>query len=250
MFKGKVALVTGSAKGIGAATIKLLASRNCNVIIHYNNSKDEAINLKKYIDKNYNVKCEIVKFDLTNEDQIKTSTDYIIDKFGKIDILVNNASLEITSDFNLKTKIDFKKIIDTNLIGTFLLSKEVSKYMLKNKYGKIINVTSNNAINKYDPITLEYDASKAGIISLTHNFAVEFAPYINVNAVAPGWVMTENVDNLNNSLDGILEIEESKNILMNRFAKPEEIAKLIVFLASDDSSYINNEVIKIDGGTR
>ena len=123
-------------------------------------------------------------------------------------------------------------------------------YMLENKKGNIVNITSNNAINQYDPSTLEYDASKVGIISLTHNLAVEFAPYINVNAVAPGWVMTEKVKELNDSLDGMLEQEESKKILIHRFTYPEEVANLVYFLTTDEAKSINNQVITIDGGTR
>ena len=175
--------------------------------------------------------------------------DKIINEFGKIDILVNNSAIEINSDFKDKTKETFKKVLDVNLIGTFLVTKYASKYMLENKYGKIVNITSNNAINKYDPSTMEYDASKAGIISLTHNLALELAPYINVNAVAPGWVLTEKIKELNNSLDGMLEQEESKKILINRFTLPEEVANLVSFWVSDDARAINNEIIKIDGGT-
>ena len=120
--------------------------------------------------------------------------------------------------------------------------------MIKNKYGKIVNISSNNAINKNDPTTLEYDASKAGLISLTHNLALELKPFVNVNAVAPGWVMTEKVKKINDSLDGMLEKEEKKKILLNKIADPSDIANVVYFLSSDEANYINNQVIIVDGG--
>lgn len=248
-LKGRVALVTGSAKGIGKAIIVDLASKGCNVIINYLTSEQEAYKLKYELENNYNVEALVIKADISNESDVKEMTTKIINKFNKIDILVNNAAIEINSELKDKTRDSFIKVLDTNVVGTFLVSKYVGEYMMKEQYGKIINITSNNAINKYDPITLEYDASKAAIISLTHNFSKAFSPFINVNAVAPGWVKTENIEKVDSELDGNFIKEESKKILKNRFAEPEEIASLVTFLASDDAAYINNEVIKIDGGT-
>lgn len=246
----KVALVTGSSRGIGSAIIKELASKNYDVIIHYYKNEKSAESLEQYIQKNYNVSCMKIECDLKKEQDIQNMVDKILQNFKKIDILINNAAVEITSELEEKTKDDFIKVLDTNLIGPFLLSKKIGKQMLQNQYGKIINITSNNAINQYDPSTLEYDASKAGIISLTHNLAVAFAPFVTVNAVAPGWVLTDSVKKLNNSLNGMLEQEESKKILINRFTTEEEVAKLVSYLISDDASSINNQVIVIDGGTR
>lgn len=249
-MENKVALITGSAKGLGADIIKEFARNNYDVIIHYNKSEKEAKRLEEFIKQTYQVKVLIVKCNLENEEEIKTMIDKIIKKFHHIDVLVNNAALELTSEFENKNKQDFIKILDINLIAPFLLSKYVSKYMLKKGYGKIVNITSNNAINKYDPSTLEYDASKAALISLTHNLALELASTINVNAVAPGWIMTEKVRELNDSLDGMLEKEEKKKILIERFAYPDEVAKLVYFLCTDSARSINNQVITIDGGTK
>lgn len=248
MLKEKNALITGASGGIGEAISIKLAKEGYNVIIHYNQNEENAKKVEETC-KSYGVNTLLVQANLEYEEDIKNMVDKIINGFGKIDILINNAALEINSNFKDKTKEDFKKVIDVNLIGTFLVTKYVSKYMLENKYGKIINITSNNAINKYDPNTLEYDASKAGIISLTHNLALEFAPFINVNAVAPGWVLTEKVKKLNDSLDGMLVNDESKKILINRFVLPNEVATLVSFLVSDEASAINNQVIVIDGGT-
>lgn len=246
----KVVFVTGSAKGIGAACIKKFALEGYDVVIHYRSSETSARKLENWIKENTNSKTLLLKSDIQNEEEVKKMVTKIIDAFGHIDVLVNNAALEINSEFEEKNAQNFLKVLNTNLVGTFLVSKYVSKWMLEKKTGKIINITSNNAINQYDPSTLEYDASKAGMISLTHNLALQLAPYINVNAVAPGWVMTEKVKELNDSLDGMLEQEESKHILIQRFAYPEEVASLAYFLSTEEARSINNQVITIDGGTK
>ncbi len=246
----KVVFVTGSAKGIGAACIKKFALEGYDVVIHYRSSETSARKLENWIKENTNSKTLLLKSDIQNEEEVKKMVTKIIDAFGHIDVLVNNAALEINSEFEEKNAQNFLNVLNTNLVGTFLVSKYVSKWMLEKKTGKIINITSNNAINQYDPSTLEYDASKAGMISLTHNLALQLAPYINVNAVAPGWVMTEKVKELNDSLDGMLEQEESKHILIQRFAYPEEVASLVYFLSTEEARSINNQVITIDGGTK
>lgn len=244
-----VALVTGSSKGIGKTCIIELAKEGYDVVINYNTSKSNALELEKYIKDNFNVKVLTIKCDVSDEDEVKNMINTIINKLDSIDVVVNNAAIEINSDFYDKTKESFRKVLDTNLIGTFLVSKYASIYMLKNKFGKIINITSNNGIDKNDPNTLEYDASKAGIISLTHNLAKQLAPIVNVNAIAPGWVKTDKIIELDNSLNNEFIKEESKNIYLGRFAEEIDIANLVVFLASSKANYINNEIIRIDGGT-
>ena len=238
-----VALVTGGAKNIGKSIVLEFAKNGYDIVINYNTSEKEAKELQQYIEETYKVKTLTYKCDISDEEQVKNMVNEIISKFNKIDVLVNNAAIELNSEFELKTKDTFSKVLNTNLIGTFLVSKYVSKYMNK---GHIINITSNNAINMNDPSTLEYDASKAGIISLTHNLAKEFAPNINVNAVAPGWVETNNIKELDKSLNGEFIKEESKKILKSRFAREEEIASLVYYLTTNE--YINDQVITIDGG--
>lgn len=247
-MKRKVALVTGSSKGIGKGCILEFAKNGYDVIINCNNSEESALTLKKEVEEIYNVKALVIKCDVSSEHEVMDMVKTIISEYGYIDVLVNNAAIEECSDFNSKTKSSFERIIGTNLIGTFLVSKEVSKYMLERKKGRIINISSNNSINKYDPSTLEYDCSKAGINILTKNMAKEFAPYINVNAVAPGWVLTDKNLELDKELSGCFVSSESENILLKRFAKVEEIAKVVLFLASEGSSYINGEIIVVDGG--
>lgn len=245
-FKDKVALITGASRGIGAAIAYDLASHNCNICINYNNSEEEANKLKDKIEKEFKVKVLIIKADITKENEIINMVNNVIKEFGKIDILVNNAGIAIDSAIEDKNIDSFHKILDTNLIGPFLISREVAKYMVSQKEGSIINISSTNGLDAYYSYSLDYDASKAGLISLTHNLSEMFAPYIRVNALAPGWVNTD----MNKELDEEYIKEEEKNIYLNRFANPDEIAKVVTFLASPDASYINNEVIRVDGGTR
>lgn len=185
-----------------------------------------------------------IKADISNEEQVSEMINRIIKEFGKIDILVNNAAIVIDKEFNDRTFQDFEETLRVNVSGTFLVSKYVSECMLNNKRGKIINISSTNGMNTVYPTSIDYDASKAAIISLTKNVAIQFAPYINVNAIAPSWVNTK----MNSQLSQEFLNEELKNILLHRFAKMEEISKLIYFLSSDDANYITGEVIRIDGG--
>lgn len=143
-----------------------------------------------------------------------------------------------------RTTALFNETIRNNITSTYLMSKYIGREMFQNKQGKIINIASTNGMNTFFPTSIDYDASKAAVISLTHNFALEYAPFVLVNSIAPGWVNTD----MNKQLPSKVIQEESDKIYLKRFAEPEEIAKLVLFLASDDCSYINGEVIKIDGG--
>ncbi len=243
-MSNKVVLITGASRGIGAEAAKVFASNNYNVVINYNNSPDVALKLKEEIENKYHVTAICIKCDVSNELEVKSMVEKAIDTFGHIDVLVNNAGIAIDTTFEDKTAENFRKILDTNLIGTFIVSKYAGKNMLENKSGAIINVASTNGIDTIYPESLDYDASKAGVISLTKNLALQYAPYIRVNAVAPGWVNTD----MNKELDQAFIEKENEKILLNRFAQPEEIAKVIYFLATPDASYINSEVIRIDGG--
>ena len=240
----KVVLITGASRGLGAAIVRKFASLNYNVVINYNKSFDEAKKLKEEIKSKFNDDSLIVKADVSNEVEVKEMINLIIQKFGKIDCLVNNAGIAIDTLFEDKTVENFKKILDVNLIGTFLVSKYVSKYMLEQKKGNIINISSTNGIDTYYPYSLDYDASKAGVISLTNNLAMQFAPIINVNCVAPGWINTD----MNKELDKDYVKEENSKILLGRFAEPMEIANVVAFLASDEASYVNGSIIRVDGG--
>lgn len=240
----KVVLITGASRGIGAATARVFAQKHYNVVINYNSSKEEAERLKEELENNYNINAILVKCDISKEEEVKNMVEKIIENFGFIDVLVNNAGIAIDTLFEDKTVENFRKIIDVNLIGTFLVSKYVGEIMLKRGKGSIVNVSSANGIDTYYPMGLDYDASKAGVISLTHNLALQYSPVIRVNAIASGWVNTD----MNKELTQEFIDEENRKIMLGRFANPEEIAKVIYFLGSDDASYINNEIIRVDGG--
>ncbi len=239
-----VALVTGSSRGIGKATVIEFAKRGYDVVINYVSHEEEALALKKRIEDNYPVQVLAIQADVSKEEEVKNMVEEIIKTFGYIDCLVNNAGIAIDTMFEDKTVENFRRTLDVNLIGTFLVSKYVGKYMLEKKQGTIINISSTNGIDTIYPESLDYDASKAGVISLTKNLALQYAPNIRVNSIAPGWVLTE----MNQDLEKEFMEKEEQKILLERFAEPEEIAKVIVFLASSDASYINGEVIRVDGG--
>ena len=240
----KVAIVTGSSRGLGRACAIELAKNKYDVVINYNNSEERAIAVKEEIEQ-LGVKALLVKCDISNEEDVEVMVSKVIKEFGRIDVLVNNAAVCYDSLYDDKSVENFKKTLEVNVIGTFLVSKYVGDIMYQNKYGKIVNISSTNGINTYFPMCLDYDASKAGIISLTHNLAMQYAPYINVNAVAPGFIATET--EVNNMDEDFIKSEEEK-IFLRRIGQEEEVAKVVRFLVSDDASYINNEVIRVDGG--
>lgn len=240
----KVALVTGSSKGIGASIAIALSKSGYNVVVNYNNDYDGALRTLEEV-KKYSDGC-IEKCDISNELEIKYMVENVISKYGKIDLLVNNAGIAIDTTFEDKTTDNFRKILDTNLIGTFMVSKYVGKYMMEQKSGNIINISSTNGIDTTYVESLDYDASKAGVISLTHNLASCYAPYVRVNSVCPGWVNTD----MNKYLDEDFKTSELKHIKLGRFAEPEEIANVVTFLASDLASYVNDSIIRVDGGEK
>ena len=242
-LKNKIALITGSSRGIGKATALLFAKEGAKVVVNYLFSKKEAFAVVDEIRK-IGSNATAIKCDISKETDVKKMVQKTIDKFGKIDILVNNAGIVFDVPFFDRTAKQWKKTLDVNLLGTFLCSKYTSQQMLKTGGGKIINISSTNGINTFSPEAMDYDASKAGIIILTRDLAKELAPKIQVNAIAPGWVNTE----MNKDLPKDFVKEETKKIYLKRFAKPEEIAMAILFLASDEASYITGSILKVDGG--
>lgn len=234
-------LITGGASGLGKYLVSNYLKANYFVYFTYNNTTPNYEELNSISTEYKAIKC-----DLSNKEDIMN----MIKEIDSIDILVNNASIEIDKEFEDKTKEDFMKTLEINVVAPFLLSKELGKKMYESKKGVIVNISSNNALDKYNPITLEYDASKSALNSLTHNLAIEFAPYVRVNAVAPGWILTDRIKKLDIELNNKFIEEESKNILLERFATEEDITNLVMFLTSDKASYINSEIIRIDGGNK
>lgn len=243
----KVVLITGGAQGIGKAIALELGKQGYDIVINYLTSKKDAHALKDMIIDNYGVRCMAIQCDVSKEDEVDQMISSIELELGGVDILINNAAVDLSNLFHLKNAEEFRKTLDVNVVGAFNCSKRVYRHMLDQEYGRIINISSTNGINTYYPMCIDYDASKAALISMTHNLAFEFAPYVNVNCIAPGFIGTEN------ELDGYDKEflkEEVEKIMVKRYGNPQEVAYLVKFLISDEANFINNTVIRIDGGQK
>ena len=238
----KVVFITGSGRGIGAATAMKFAKEGYDVVLNYYTHKEITEAVASTIEHEYGVRTLVIQGDISVEEDIKRTANTIMERFGRLDVLVNNAGIAIDSLVEDKTIENFSKILRVNLIAPFLCARECVKYM--DEGGAIINITSDSAIDDYYPYGLDYDASKAGVISLTKDLAVEYSPKIRVNAVAPGWVDTD----MNFNLDKEALDEIKSEILLGRLAQPSEIANVIYFLASDEASFVNGSVVVVDGG--
>ena len=240
-LKDKVALITGSSRGIGKATALLFAKEGAKIVVNYSKSEKEANEVVDEI-KRLGSDAISIKCDVSDETQVKKMVGQVVKRFGRIDILVNNAGLVFDVPFKNRTVEQWKRTLGVDLIGVFICSKHVVPHMPNG--GRIVNLSSTNGINNFTPEAMDYDAAKAGVIVLTKDLAKELAPNIIVNAVAPGWVDTA----MNKSLPKEFIKKETEQIYLKRFAKPEEIAKAILFLASDDASYITGITLIVDGG--
>ena len=239
----KVVLVTGGSRGIGKEVALKFAKEGYNVVTNYVSDKTDKEKLQKEFEEN-GVKALVLKADVTKKEDVENLVSKAIAEFGKIDVLVNNAG--ITRD-NLLIRMpeeDFDKVLETNLKGTFLVTKAVTKYMMKKRYGSIINLSSVVGVAG-NAGQSNYSASKAGIIGFTKSIAKELASRnIRANAVAPGFIETDMTDVLKE------EVKENihNQIPLKRMGKAKEVAELIYFLGSENSSYITGQVINIDGG--
>lgn len=239
----KVALVTGGTRGIGKQIALELAENGYSISLNYRTMSEDVEALKKEIEEK-GVKCLLVNGDVSSFDACERMANETIAEFGKIDVLVNNAG--ITKDgllMRLKQE-DFTKVIDINLVGTFNMTRNVIPHMIKKRAGRIINVASVVGITGNAGQT-NYSASKAGIIGFTKSLAKEVASRnILVNAIAPGFIATDMTDVLSDSVKENIGTQ----IPLNRMGTPREVAKVVKFLASEDSTYITGQVINIDGG--
>lgn len=241
MNANKVVLVTGGTRGIGEAIVRKFALLKYDIIFTYVKNSNKAHELKLELETKYNIKVLPIMANIANEGEINHLFKEIDAHYNHIDILVNNAGIAYDSLVEDKTKESFMHVLEVNLVGPFLMCQKIKKYMDK---GSIINISSTNGIDTYYPYSMDYDSSKAGLNSITKNFAVLYAPNIRVNAVACGWVNTD----MNKELDEEIIKEETEKILVKRFAEPEEIANVVAFLVSDEASYINGEIVRVDGG--
>ena len=242
-MSNKTVIITGGSRGIGKAISYRFAKEKYNIVINYNTNDTKANAVKEELEEKYGVKVMLIKADLKDENHIKEIVSKTINEFKSIDVLVNNAGICFDAPFSDKTKEKFMNILEVNLIAPFLLCKYAKEELIKSN-GSVINIASTNGIDSYYPESLDYDASKAGLINLTKNLAMEFSPNVRVNAVAPGWTNTD----MTKDLEPNYRKNEENNVLLKRFAEPEEIANVVYFLASEEASYINGEIIVVDGG--
>jgi 3-oxoacyl-[acyl-carrier protein] reductase len=242
-LEGKVALVTGASRGIGREIALELARQGANVAVNYAGSESKANQVVDEI-KAIGKEAFVIKCDVSNSDEVAAMVKETVDRFGKLDILVNNAG--ITKD-NLLMRMkeeEWDDVININLKGVFLCTKAVTRQMMKQRVGRIINITSVVGVSG-NPGQANYVAAKSGVIGLTKTTAKELASRnITVNAIAPGFITTDMTDKLSDEVKG----EMLKQIPLARLGEPKDIAKMAAFLASDDASYITGQTLHINGG--
>ncbi len=243
MLKGKIALVTGASRGIGAEIAKALAAEGAQVIINYNGSRDKAQAVSDEI-KAVGGEAEIYQCCISDYTACGEMIKELIEKYGRIDILVNNAGITRDGLLMKMSEEDFDVVIDTNLKGAFNTIRHMSRWFLKQKSGKIINISSVSGILG-NAGQANYSASKAGIIGLTKSVARELASRgVHVNAIAPGFIATDMTDAMPQAAKDKL----TEEIPLKRIGTPKNIADMAIFLASEKSDYITGQVFAVDGG--
>ncbi len=243
MEEKQVVFVTGGSRGIGKAIALKYAENGYNIVINYVSDKTNVDELKKEFNK-YGVESLVVKADVSNAEEVDSVVKQTIEKFGKIDVLVNNAGITRDTLLMRMKEEDFDKVIEINLKGTFLVTKAVTPYMMKKRNGKIINLSSVVGVTG-NAGQSNYSASKAGIIGFTKSVAKELASRnIRANAVAPGFIDTDMTSILSEDIKANINAQ----IPMKRMGTAREIANVVYFLGSEESSYVTGQVINIDGG--
>jgi len=243
-LKDQVAIITGASRGIGRSIVETFASEGAKVVINYNTNETRALDVAKEIEKKGG-DAICVKADVSNVEDVKRLVSKTLAKFGRIDILVNNAGVMFPEDFLTTNEQVWDKTMDINLKGAYLCSKEVAPAMLRQKKGKIINISSNSGL--YHPSSLwyvEYVASKAGMNGMTRAMALRLGPYITVNAICPGYIKTEMVAQYDAATEKMVLDETA----LKRFGRPDDVASAAVFLASDEANFITGELLIVAGG--
>lgn len=244
-FDNKTVLITGGSRGIGAACVKMFAEAGADVVFTYNKNKTAAEELIKSISTRNKIKS--YKTNVESEKSINQTVDKVLKDFGKIDILINNAGVWEEGKIEEMTLANWERTIKINLTGTFLFTKAVVPVMKKNKFGRIINISS-TAGQRGEAYYSHYASSKGGMISFTKSLAAELGGFnITVNSVAPGWVITEMTEDVFSDKKYLKK--EAEKIPTKRIAAAEDIAGPVIFLASDLARQINGEILNVNGGS-
>lgn len=235
----KTVLITGASRGIGASIALEFAKNNYDVVIGYNSSKCEGEKVKEYIEKNYKVKCLMVKCDISSEIEVSHMVDLSLKKFGNIDVLINNASVSMDNDIMSKSKDEFLRVVEVNLVGTFLVTREVIK---KCNVNTIVNISSTDSTSTYSKLNIDYSCSKAGVNILSKTFSLCY-PDIKICTIMPNWVNSETVLSMNSDY---LE-EEMKRIGQKKLIDKEYVARK-TYEVVVDKFIKNGDIIRIDEG--
>lgn len=243
MLEGRVAVVTGASRGIGREVALTLAKYGADVVVNYNGSEEKAKEVVAEIET-LGRKSIAIKASVSSMDEVSQMIDETVEKFGRIDILVNNAGITKDNLVLKMTEDDFDTVIDTNLKGTFLCMKQVYRLMMKQRYGRIINMSSVIGVSG-NAGQVNYAASKAGVIGMTKSLARELGTRgVTVNAIAPGFIETEMTDVLSDKVKQEIEGQ----IPLKRMGQVQDVAEAVAFLASDKAAYITGQVLHVDGG--
>lgn len=243
-LKDQVAIVTGASRGIGRSIAEVFAGEGAKVVVNFTSDETRASGVVKEIEKQGGHAIS-VKADVSNTQDVKRLVNTTVGQFGRIDILVNNAGVMFPEDFLATSEQMWDKTIDINLKGAYLCSKEVAPIMMKQKKGRIINISSNSGL--YHPSSMryvEYVTSKAGMNGMTKALALRLGPYITVNAICPGYIKTEMVAHNDPATEKMLLDETA----LKRFGRPDEVASAAVFLASNEADFITGELLIVAGG--
>jgi len=244
ILQGKTAIITGASRGIGRAIAELFAREGARVVVNYSSSQEEASNVVKSIRESGGDAID-VRSDVSDSTDVKCMIETTLQTYGRVDILVNNAGVHIDKDFLETSEDEWDRTIDINLKGAYLCSKEVAPIMIKQKYGRIVNMSSNSGL--YHPSSMrliEYVVSKSGMNGLTKALALRLGPFITVNAICPGFIETELVEGTDPQIKKRILDETT----LNRPGTPEDIAGSALFLVSPSADFITGELLIVAGG--